>query len=223
MINKATETGSRFLSSIINWISQLPGRFSSWLSNTISRVGEFASNLAGQNMVNNIVNVVKNLPSQMASIGKNIVEGVWNGIVGMAGWIKDKVSGFFKGIVDGAKSALGIHSPSRVFRDEIGKYMAQGVGVGFENESENVKDSMEGDFDYLVAKMQAAVSYESSITTSRVSGKVNSTSDSKVNSNSGISEGSVFILKNEIDGQSVGEATYKVVNSKLALAGRSIR
>ncbi len=229
MLSKAIEIGSNFITNIINWIKQLPSKVWTWLTDTISKVGTFASDLgskalqAGENMVKNIVNAVKGLPAQMASIGKNIVEGVWNGITGMGSWMMDKVSNFFGGIVAGAKKALKICSPSRVFRDEVGKYMAQGVGVGFENETENVKKSMEGDFEYLVAKMQATVSHETSMTTSRVSGKVNSSADNKVNSNTGISEGSVFILKNEIDGQSVGEATYKVVNGKLALAGRSIR
>lgn len=174
MLNKARETGTNFINNIINWISQLPGKFSNWLNDTISKVASFASNLgqrasqAGQNMVNNIINAVKNLPSQMASIGKNIVQGVWNGITGMGSWLSSKVSSFFSGIVDGAKKALGIHSPSRVFRDQVGKYMAQGVGVGFEDETKNVERSMEGDFEYLVDKMQATVDYERSMTTARV-------------------------------------------------------
>ena len=66
-------------------------------------------------MVNNIINAVKNLPSQMASIGKNIVEGVWNGITGMGSWLMDKVSSFFSGIVDGAKKALGHTFPIHAF------------------------------------------------------------------------------------------------------------
>lgn len=174
MYSKAVEIGTNFINNIINWFSQLPGKISTWLTNTISKVSEFASNLgrkaleAGKAMVDNIINAVRNLPSQMASIGKNIVEGVWNGITGMGSWLAGKVSGFFSGIVDGAKKALGIHSPSRVFRDEVGKYMAQGVGVGFEDETKNVQKSMEGDFEYLVAKMSATVDYETAMTTARV-------------------------------------------------------
>lgn len=229
MFNKAAEVGSNFINNIINWISQLPGEFSNWLNDTISKVASFASNLgqrasqAGQNMVNNIINAVKNLPSQMASIGKNIVQGVWNGITGMGSWLSSKVSSFFSGIVDGAKKALGIHSPSRVFRDQVGKYMAQGVGVGFEDETKNVERSMEGDFEYLVAKMQATVDYETAMTTARVVAHNNSNIGSSENIDPGIPEGSIFVLKNEIDGQSFGEVVYKVVDGKLALAGRRKR
>ncbi len=75
-------------------------------------------------------------------IGKNIVTGIWDGIKGMASWLWDNVSGFFSGIVDGVKNKLGIHSPSRVFADVIGKNMALGVGVGFENEMKNVADKI---------------------------------------------------------------------------------
>ena len=119
-------------------------------------------------MVNNIINAVKNLPSQMASIGSSIVQGIWNGITSMGSWLTSKVSSFFSGIVDGAKKALKINSPSKVFRDEVGKYMAQGVGVGFEDETKNVQKSMEKDLEYLVAKMSATVDYETAITTARV-------------------------------------------------------
>lgn len=229
MFNKSAEVGSNFINNIINWISQLPGKFSNWLNDTISKVSEFTSNLgrkaseAGQNMVNNIVNAVKNLPSQMVSIGRYIVEGVWNGITGMGDWLLKKVSSFFDGIVEGAKKVLKICSPSRVFRDQVGKYMAQGVGVGFEDETKNVERAMEGDFEHLVAKMQATVDYERAMTTARVVAHNNSNSLPNENINSGIPEGSIFILKNEMDGQSVGEVVYKIVDGKLALAGRSRR
>ena len=168
MFNKAKEVGTNFINNIINWFKQLPGQISTWLSNTIAKVSEFATNLgnkarqAGSNMVNNIINAVKNLPSQMASIGSSIVEGVWNGITGMGSWLMDKVSSFFSGIVDGAKKALGINSPSRVFRDQVGKFMAQGVGVGFEQESINVEKTMSKSLGNTVAKMQATVSMEHS-------------------------------------------------------------
>lgn len=55
----------------------------------------------------------------MLDLGKNVVEGIWHGIVNAKDWIVGKVKDFAKGILDGMKQALGIHSPSRVFRDEI--------------------------------------------------------------------------------------------------------
>lgn len=213
--NKAVETGSNFLNSIVSFFSQLPGKIWSWLSNTLSKVVQFASDLgsrarqAGSNMVSNIVSAVSGLPSQMASIGKNVVQGVWNGITGMGSWLSSKVSSFFSGIVDGAKKALGIHSPSRVFRDQVGKYMAQGVGVGFEDETKNVERSMESDFQYLVAKMQATVDYEKAMTTARVVAYNNSLDGGVEESDSNYKESNnVIHVHLDVDGK---EFTQTVV------------
>jgi hypothetical protein len=87
-----------------------------------------------------IVAIVKGFGSAMGAIiniGEDIVKGVWEGIKSMATWIKDKVSGFFSGIVDGVKGFLGIKSPSRVFA-EIGENMAAGLGKGFGAEMQGV-------------------------------------------------------------------------------------
>lgn len=83
-------------------------------------------------------------------IGRNIVKGLWDGINSLGSWLGDKVSGFFKGIVDGAKSLLGIASPSKVFA-EIGKFSALGLGEGFTDTMKSVENNIKGaiptDFD----------------------------------------------------------------------------
>lgn len=83
-------------------------------------------------------------------IGKNIVTGLWEGIKSLGSWISDKVSGFFSGIVDGAKSLLGIQSPSLVFAG-IGENMGLGIGEGFTSAMKGVEkdisDSIPTDFD----------------------------------------------------------------------------
>ena len=77
-----------------------------------------------------IKNAIVSRVKEVISIGKNIIEGVWNGIKGMKDKITKNVKNFFSGIVDGVKDKLGIHSPSRVFRDAIGKMIGEGVIVG---------------------------------------------------------------------------------------------
>lgn len=83
-------------------------------------------------------------------IGKNIVTGLWEGIKSLGSWIGEKVSGFFSGIVDGAKSLLGIRSPSLVFAG-IGENMGLGIGEGFTSAMKGVEkditDSIPTDFD----------------------------------------------------------------------------
>jgi phage-related protein len=76
-------------------------------------------------------------------IGKNIVTGLWEGIKSLGSWIADKVSGFFSGIVDGAKSLLGINSPSTVFAG-IGENMGLGIGEGFTDAMKGVEKDITG-------------------------------------------------------------------------------
>ena len=107
-----------------------------------------------------IVGGFAELPGMMLDIGKNVVEGIWNGISQMGSWIKDKVTGFFGGIVDGVKGLLGIHSPSTVFAG-IGDNMAQGVGVGFgqsiKTVSEDIQNAMPTDLDVPAPNVGAPV------------------------------------------------------------------
>ncbi len=173
MVNAVTKA----INAVIEWFAKLPGRIWEWLVNTIAKVIQFGRDLgtkareAGLNMVKSIIGAVKDLPSKFLEIGINIVKGIWDGIVSMTGWIGEKVTGFFKGLFDGAKAANDIHSPSRLYRDEIGKYMAQGVGVGFEDEADNVQKSIEKDFKRMASKMQLAVDYNMASTSASIVGR----------------------------------------------------
>lgn len=145
----ATTAASNTIKAVFNWFKQLPGKIWNGLVDAYHKVIEWGSNLwsagknAGSQLVHSVVDTVKSLPGKMLDIGKNIVTGIWNGICGAAGWLKNQVSSFCSGVVDGFKSALGIHSPSRVLRDEVGKFMAQGVGVGFTDEMQQVNSNIE--------------------------------------------------------------------------------
>lgn len=66
------------------------------------------------------------------SVGMNIIKGIANGLKGSAGAIVEAAKGAAESALNAAKNALGIHSPSRVFRDQVGKMMALGMGIGFE-------------------------------------------------------------------------------------------
>jgi tape measure domain-containing protein len=149
MASNATRAGSQFLSNAVNFVSQLPGRIASFLGNVISNLGSWAGNMASKgaegarNMFNAVVNGLTSLPSRVLSIGGDIVRGIWNGISGAAGWLAGKVKSFASGILGGMKDALGIHSPSRLFRDQVGKYIAQGIGEGFTDEMGSVVGQMQ--------------------------------------------------------------------------------
>lgn len=91
---------------------------------------------------------------KFVEIGGNLIKGIWEGISNAAKWLWDQISGFFGGIVDGIKNFFGIHSPSALFRDQIGKNMALGIGEGFKDEMNAVADDMQDaiptDFDTQV-------------------------------------------------------------------------
>ncbi|UVX33593.1 MAG: Macoilin family protein [Bacteriophage sp.] len=149
MASNASRAGSQFLNNAINFVSQLPGRIANFLGNVISNLGSWAGQMASKgaagarSMFNAVVNGLASLPGRVLSIGGDIVRGIWNGISGAAGWLAGQVKSFASGILDGMKDALGIHSPSRLFRDQVGKYIAQGIGEGFTDEMGSVVGQMQ--------------------------------------------------------------------------------
>lgn len=104
-----------------------------------------------------IVDGIASLMGSILEVGKDIVEGIWEGIKSMAGWIGDKVAGFFGGIVDGVKDFLGIHSPSTVFAD-MGRNMALGLGNGWDSEYDRIKGKIENGMNFGTANVDFASS-----------------------------------------------------------------
>lgn len=89
-----------------------------------------------------MINYFKQLPSMFVEIGGNIIKGLWNGIKNVKDWLFDKIKGFKDAVLNKFKSFFGIKSPSTLFRDEVGTYLAQGIGVGFTDEMKNVAEDM---------------------------------------------------------------------------------
>lgn len=145
MVNQAKTTATNFFNGIVQWFQQLPGKIAEFLSNIISKVIEWGSNLvqkgkqAVKDFVDNIVNTIKDLPGKFVEMGKNVVNGFVDGVKSMISSAVSAVGNFFGGIVDGAKNMLGIHSPSKVFRD-IGINIGEGLNEGIEDETASVVD-----------------------------------------------------------------------------------
>lgn len=90
----------------------------------------------------NIVKVFTDFGTQAKSWGQNIISGLWNGINDKISWIKTKIKSMGSQITSAIKSVFGIHSPSRLMRDEVGHYLAEGVGVGWSESIEDVAEDM---------------------------------------------------------------------------------
>ena len=110
----------------------------------------------------NIVGAFSNIKDKFLTIGKNIVEGIKNGIKNawnnMVSWFK----GLFGDLVGIAKKILGIESPSKVFRDEVGAMIPAGLEVGVESNIGSVKDKIAEDMQGLTEQAKAAVMFENS-------------------------------------------------------------
>ena len=116
-------------------------------------------------IITSMVSGFKNYYSNLGTVGKNMIEGLWNGINDKVTWLKNKISGFCDGVVDSIKSFFGIHSPSRLFKDEIGKNLALGVGEGFGDTmadvSADMQDAIPTEFDTSVNMTAASSSHGS--------------------------------------------------------------
>lgn len=119
-----------------------------WGKNIIIKLAEGIANMR-QKVIDKIkeigdglVNKIKELPSKMLELGTNLVKGIWNGISNATDWIVKKIKSFGDSVMKAIKKIFGIASPSKVMRDEVGKYLAEGIGVGFENEIGSVENDM---------------------------------------------------------------------------------
>ena len=124
-----------------------------------------------------IIQAIKDSFSQYdwGAIGSNIIDGIKNGISGAAGRIADAAREAARKALDAAKDFLGIHSPSTVFRDQIGKYMALGMAEGFED---NIPvDGMQNSLDGMVNSLDGMVNGLSTTKVKGNNGNVVSTSN----------------------------------------------
>lgn len=125
-------------------VSSVWGGIVGTVSNMVGRVGSVVSGIGGT-----VRSAVSGAGSWLVDAGRNIIQGLINGITGMVGSLYSSITNALSGLVDKAKNALGIHSPSRVFRDEIGVMVGRGMALGIDDSAHVVSRSM----DSLVSTM----------------------------------------------------------------------
>ena len=104
-------------------------------------------------LISSVLNAIGKLPGMVIDIGKNIVQGIWNGISGAASWLWNKITGWCSSIFDGIKSFFGIHSPSKLFADDVGKMLGLGIGEGFDDSLSSVYKEMQDAVEHENAKL----------------------------------------------------------------------
>lgn len=154
IVSAAAQAIARFVASVASNLPQI-------LSTGIKIIGELASGLirAIPNLVGKIPQIISAIKDAFLSVdwisvGVNIIKGIASGVASAAGQLVDAAVSAATDALNWVKSKLGIHSPSRVFRDQVGKNMALGIGVGFKD---NIpyKD-MEKQANKMVSRIQGA-------------------------------------------------------------------
>lgn len=129
-IVKGIASGSQQIrESGISILKKLWDGIKSWAGSLKSKIVSLAQSLPGK---------IKAGIGSLVSIGKNWIEGLWNGIKDKKEWLCNKIRSLAKSAKDAIKDFFGIKSPSRVMRDEVGKFITLGIGQGIILETKNL-------------------------------------------------------------------------------------
>ena len=164
MVSNASTAASNMLSKVSSTLQQLPGKVWDYLSQAAQKVVSWGTELASKgasaakSLFDSVVDGLKSLPDKIKSIGSDIVSGLWNGISSGWDWLKNKVSNLATSLLDAAKDALGINSPSKEFADEVGRWIMPGVGKGLDKSMPATLKDMKAKAGELVSAMRAEMS-----------------------------------------------------------------
>lgn len=129
--------------------SLIDGLFSFW-NNMLSKVQEFFQGTIFEGFINKV--------AEMGKVGLQLIQGLWNGIKDAASWLWGKISGFCSDLLNKIKGFFGIHSPSKLFNEEIGKFLALGLGEGFDDNLGKVYKQMRTAVDFETQKLSTNLS-----------------------------------------------------------------
>ena len=156
-VSQAGAGASRIWGAIVGFFTSLPGKIWGAISSIGSKggqaIGDFISGLSGRagsiwgsisGFFTSIPGNISSAIGDLTSIGGNIVQGVIDGVTGAAGKLANSVKDMASNAIDTVKRTLGIHSPSRVMRDEVGKFIPLGLANGIDATSSSVIRSANG-------------------------------------------------------------------------------
>ena len=165
-------------------------------------------------LIGKIINAFKGGIGGIKDIGKNLVTGLWNGINNAKDWVLGKIKGFGKSILKGLKSFFGIKSPSRLMRDEVGKFLPQGIAVGIEADTDKALDSIDKMNDEIYDRMKQAVNME----TGKMAFSGTTGSISQILSSNATFDGN-FVVKAEVQEGTLFEANQRITKEKRLQTG----
>jgi phage-related protein len=145
LLSGMSNAASSAINAVVTFFTGLPGKIWDFLVKIVTDIGTWGGNMlksatdAVSDVVKGIVDAFKDLPSKMLDIGVNLIKGLWDGITSVTDWIIDKIGGFTDSVLSAVKGFFGIASPSKVMRDQVGKFLALGIETGFEQNLDGEK------------------------------------------------------------------------------------
>jgi len=161
LLAKAPEIIASLVGAIIGAVGQLAEAAGSIISTLASGIASRFSTIIGKGreLLQAFKSGVVSAVGSLASAGLNLVQGIWNGISSGLGWIKGKIQGWVGNVTSFIKSLFGIHSPSTVMRDQVGKFLALGIGEGFTREMTSVEKMMQNSMPDLTSNIDVNGNY----------------------------------------------------------------
>lgn len=138
-----------FINTVEAIKTQVSQKFEALKSAVVKTISNMVSSIISKvkEIYNGIVNTFNDIKSKMEEVGSNIVNGIWNGIKNGWDWLKDKVTDLAKSLLDAAKDALGIKSPSKEFEKQVGVWLPPGIANGFAKALPAAMADMESELD----------------------------------------------------------------------------
>ncbi|MNH78571.1 Phage-related minor tail protein [compost metagenome] len=144
LVTGTVEVVKNIWNGTITWFKELPGKLYNIGSDMFTKMKEAVTSTvttvkdAIVTGMTAAIDWLKQLPNQMLQLGKDMIMGLVNGIKNMIGSVGNAISDLANSITDGIKSALDIHSPSRVMK-KLGEYTGQGFAIGIGNTVSSVR------------------------------------------------------------------------------------
>ena len=189
--------GVNILQTLKELGSSILSRIGPWFSQTIGKIGGFVSDVIGK---------IAALPNKVIQIGRDLAAGLWKGINEKLQWLKSKIDSFGKSIVDKVRSVFKVHSPSIIFQ-KIGSFLAEGLGVGWEDTLPEVRTDMAKSLNGLTGNMSATVT-------------ANGAAGALTENNTTFNGSPITVIVNAAEGQSVNAIADAVIDKLSSMTTR---
>lgn len=205
IVNTLIQLSPQLLSAALRIIMALAEGLIKFIPEIISRIPK---------IIKSMVSAFKQGIGDFINIGKNLLKGLWNGISDTKEWLVNKIKGIGKTIIGAFKKIFGIKSPSKLFRNEIGKNLILGVGVAFEKDDDLIDKQISDFGDDVYKKMQGAVNME----TGKMAFSGTTGSISQILSSNATFDGN-FVVKAEVQEGTLFEANQRITKEKRLQTG----